>query len=125
MSKFKESPRNETPVVPVDTREEYEYLRKGMATFAAKKINGRMYGKFEQFMESIGVVRFSEKGYMEISDPFKYTKYNRMNANIEWRDTEDMKKMHDLYPELKEEHNEKLSTWFKEIRELISKWKIA
>ena len=108
--------KHDEPVPEVDTREEYEYLRKGMATFAAKKINGRTYGKFEQFMESIGVVGIAEKGYMEISDPFKYTKHNRMNAKIEFADTEEMKKMHDLYPELKEEHNARLTQFFAEMK---------
>lgn len=104
-----------------DTPIEYNKLREGMKKFSVKKINGRTYGKWEQYMEEIGVLSFSDKGQVQVIVPALYTKYNRMNSKIEALDWADTERLFQIAPEEREAYEVKRDGWFKEMRQMLTK----
>lgn len=95
------------------TKSDYDRLRDGMKSYEMKRIHGKLYGPFEQYLSEKNIVRISETG-MSIVWPLGYKEHCDMKENMDGFDRAEQERAFMQFPELREEWNAKKATLFKD-----------
>ena len=102
------------------TKADYDKLRAGMKEFKRTRVGTEIYDEFRQYMVKLGVISFSAKG-VAVKNPAEYSKYLTMYSNIQAKDDAELKHILDTVPGEREAYNERLSTIFAQMKEMLKK----
>jgi hypothetical protein len=83
MSKFKEKEETTFKEPEITTRD-IENLRSELKRFPQMKINGALVSPFEQYLCSLGTMKFSNSGII-VHDAVGYTRMSKINAKLEMK----------------------------------------
>jgi hypothetical protein len=106
------------------TREDYDELREGMKKYSLERRNGRLLGKFEQYMIEKDVLRLSDDGRLEVVWPLGFSRYCQTKVGIDLRDEDEQKRFFDENPEEYAKWKERITELGSEIRSIIQKTKV-
>lgn len=101
-------------------KEDYDALREGMSKFEMKHIEGKLRGRWEQYMNSKNILSFTDRGVV-VHDTNEYTRYNKMRSKLEAYDDMRQEEFWVMNPEEHQVWKDKLAEMGKEIREKINK----
>ena len=94
MARVKKEANEEFKQIFEPTREDADALRISLSTITQKRISGRLYSRFDQYLENKQVVRITEDG-LSVRDPAEYTRlsktYQKMQGIAHYKAEELMK----------------------------------
>lgn len=123
MSKFNK--QEEQTSRTVYTKDDYDALRAGMTKYKDEYRGIHMMTAFNQFMEELGVISFSDNYGISVRGPVDYSKWNDIRAKIAAYDDAKLKEVIDEMPEEKEAWRAKVRLFTTSVRELLSGVKIS
>lgn len=115
------------------TKDEIISFRKGIEHFSQIKrtfiwpgdrIHDQYITRLEQYMESLGVIKFDDLGRKICRDPEGYDRLNALNEIIERRDYALQMADEERMPELKEKRLQKVTEMGKQLRGFHEKFKV-
>ena len=101
------------------TRSEYDQLRDGMKKYPLKRIDGKLRGGWEQYMEELNVLSFQPDGSIAVINPLAYTRWSEVSSRIDYADFQEFKSILVQFPEEREAWTEKLKQFGEKSRSLI------
>lgn len=102
------------------TKADYDKLRAGIKKYTRTKVGTEMFDEFRQYMVELGHISFSKNG-VGVKNPAEYSKYLTMYSNIQAKDDAELKHILDTVPGEREAYNERLSTIFAQMKEMLKK----
>lgn len=105
MTKYQEKEENKRPDV---TSADIEKLRRDLKPFTQKKINGKLVSSFDQYLCSLGVMKYGNEGVV-VYDAVGYTRMNQINSRLELREYHEDQEFFNQNPVARDAHVEKIA----------------
>lgn len=92
---------------PEITSRDIEKLRTDLKPFKQQMINGQLIPAFEQYLCSLGVMKYTNEGVV-VNDAVGYTRMSKINSKLELRQYYEDVDFHEQNPEAKTAFQERI-----------------
>lgn len=121
MSKFRQT----EPVEKWEpTIEDANRLEQSLKQYEVKVINGKKQYPFEQWCADENIIRFLDNGTISIKSTFNWHRLNKTYALLKWKQDKELEDILERYPEERLAYENKLSSFFADVRSLFGKVKV-